>query len=86
MKVAIYSRIFESTQQKDLQTFFDELNNEKIVPVIYQDFFLEIKAYVTLPDTVEIFTHHSELKEDIDFLISLGRRWHFTGCCNAGSG
>ena len=30
MKVAIYSRVLESTQQKDVQLFFDELDKEKI--------------------------------------------------------
>lgn len=72
MKVAIYSRIFEESQRKDVQTFFDELNNEKIVPVIYQPFFDAIRDHISLPDTFEIFTHHSELTEDIDFIISLG--------------
>jgi NAD+ kinase len=39
MKAAIYSRIMEDEQQKDVQLFFDELNKQKIEPIIFQHFF-----------------------------------------------
>lgn len=72
MKVAIYSRVLESTQQKDVQLFFDELYKEQIVPVLFQSFFNEIEPYITLPPAVEIFSGHEDLTDEIDFLISLG--------------
>lgn len=72
MKVAIYSRVLESTQQKDVQLFFDELEKEGIVPVIFAEFFEQATRYLSLPDTTETFSHHSQLTSDIDFLISLG--------------
>ena len=72
MKVAIYSRVLESTQQKDVQLFFDELHNEGIVPMIFKPFYEEMKPYITLPENTETFEHHQELTEEIEFLISLG--------------
>ena len=32
MKAAIYSRVMEEDQRKDVQLFFDELANQKIEP------------------------------------------------------
>lgn len=72
MKVAIYSRVLESTQQKDVQLFFDELENEKIIPVIFEPFLKEIKKHISLPPSIETFAGHTDLNEEIDFLISLG--------------
>ncbi len=72
MKVAIYSRVLESTQQKDVQLFFDELGKEGIVPVIFEPFFREVQPYLSFPPSVLTFSHHAELKNDVDFLISLG--------------
>ena len=72
MKVAIYSRVLESTQQKDVQLFFDELDREKIIPVVFEPFLTAIKKYISLPSSTETFANHTELTEEIDFLISLG--------------
>ena len=64
--------MLESTQQKDVQLFFDELEKEGIVPVIFADFFEQATRYLSLPATTETFSHHTQLTPDIDFLISLG--------------
>jgi NAD+ kinase len=72
LKVAIYSRVFELAQQKDVQLFFDELDKEHIVPVVFKSFFEEAKDKLKLPGSVEIFSGHEGLTEDIDFVISLG--------------
>lgn len=72
MKVAIYSRVLESTQQKDIQLFFDELDREHIVPVIFDSFLGEVNPHISLPSSTETFSRHEDLTEDIDFVISLG--------------
>ncbi len=72
MKVAIYSRVLESTQHNFVQLFFDELEKEEIQPVIFSEFHQKLTQYVTLPSNTETFSHHSQLTGDIDFLISLG--------------
>lgn len=72
MKVAIYSRVLESTQQKDVQLFFDELEKEGIIPVVYTEFYEQAVRHLSLPHNTEVFSHHSHLTAEIDFLISLG--------------
>lgn len=72
LKVAIYSRVLESTQQKDIQLFFDELEKEQIIPVVFKPFFNEIKTHLNLPLVSETFSGNKDLTEDIDFVISLG--------------
>ncbi len=72
MKVAIYSRVLESTQQKDVQLFFDELAREQIEPVVFKPFLEEINGRLNLPADCETFSGHEDLTTEIDFVISLG--------------
>jgi NAD+ kinase len=72
MKVAIYSRVLESTQQKDIQLFFDELEREQIVPVVFHEFLTELHRHLSLPADTKSFLGPNDLTEDIDFVISLG--------------
>ncbi|MES2881193.1 MAG: NAD kinase [Bacteroidota bacterium] len=72
MKVAIYSRVLDSTQQQYVQLFFDELQKEAIIPIVFRPYFEEIKTHISLPSNTSTFTDHTDLVEDIDFLVSLG--------------
>lgn len=72
MKVAIYSRVLEQSQQKDVQLFFDELDREGIVPVVHGSFLSEMQGNVSLPANTQKFASSADLSEDIDFFVSLG--------------
>ncbi len=72
MKAAIYSRIMEHGQQENVQVLFDELENQKIEPVIFGPFFEQIKTSIRLPSNTTIFTLSEDLTDDIEFIISLG--------------
>lgn len=72
MKAAVYSRVFEDEQKKDVQLFFNELAVQKIEPVIYQDFFEQIKNKIDLPAATTIFSDSDDLTEETEFIISLG--------------
>ncbi|MBC7875056.1 MAG: NAD kinase [Ferruginibacter sp.] len=72
MKAAIYSRIMENDQQKDVQSFFDELATQKIEPVIFQPFFEQIKESIQLPADTKTFSLAEDLTDGIEFIISLG--------------
>jgi NAD+ kinase len=72
LKAAVYSRVLEPGQQKDVQLFFDELYKEDIEPVIFRQFYDEIKHHIKLPPQFSIFSDSHDLSEEIDFLISLG--------------
>jgi NAD+ kinase len=64
--------VLDGSQQKDIQLFLDELNNEGIVPVIYQHFLDQLRGNITLPDSTEVFSHSQDLSDKIDFFVSMG--------------
>lgn len=72
MKAAIYSRVMEDDQQKEVQLFFDELTRQKIEPVIFHHFFDQIKDVITLPADTETFALSEDLTDEIEFIFSLG--------------
>lgn len=72
MKAAIYSRVLEEEQRKDVQLFFDELARQKIEPVIFHPFFEQLKNSISLPSSAKVFSRAEELTEEIEFIISLG--------------
>jgi len=72
MKAAIYSRILEADQQENVQLFFDELEKQKIEPVIFQQFFEQIKNNIRLPASTTNFSLSEDLTDEIEFIISLG--------------
>ena len=72
MKAAIYSRVYEDEQQKDVQLFFDELAAHDIAPVIFHDFFVQICNKINLPADTVTFSAAADLTEETEFIISLG--------------
>ncbi len=72
MKAAIYSRLMEDDQRKDVQVFFDELAKQKITPVVFHHFFEQIKNSIDLPADTITFSDSADLKDEIEFIISLG--------------
>jgi predicted site-specific integrase-resolvase len=47
MKVAIYSRVYESDQKEDIQRLLQELEANNIQAVIYRGFFEQIKQDIS---------------------------------------
>lgn len=72
MKAAIYSRVLENEQRTDVQLFFDELANQKIEPVIFNDYFEQLKEVIQLPANTKTFSLSEDLTDEIEFIISLG--------------
>jgi NAD+ kinase len=64
--------VLESTQRKDVQLFFNELEKEQIIPVVFRSFLEEMRPHIQLPEGIETFSRHEDLNDEIDFLISLG--------------
>lgn len=59
-------------QRNDIQSFFDELGHQQIIPVIHQHFFEEIKNIINLPADATTFTGADDLTDEVEFIISLG--------------
>jgi NAD+ kinase len=72
LKVAIYSRVLEASQQQYVQTLLDELQREEIKASVYQPYYSEVKDTLNFAPDVEVFRDHSDLTDEIDFVISLG--------------
>jgi NAD+ kinase len=72
MKAAIYSRVMEDNQREDVQSFFDELDKQKIEPIIFQQFFDQIKDIIHLPSNTRTFSLSEDLNSEVEFIISLG--------------
>ncbi len=72
MRVAIYSRGLEKDQLADLQMLVSELKEQSITPVYYKPFFDNSCLSATVDPSAETFFTHDDLKNDIEFLISLG--------------
>lgn len=73
MKAAIYSRVLESEQHKDVQLFFDELEQQKIEPVVFKGFADQLSAAnIRLPSGAGSFAFSEDLNNEIEFIISLG--------------
>ena len=72
MKVAIYSRVMDDEQKQDLQLFFDEVSKQKLQPVIFNQFFEQIKKSISLPGNAAVFHAPEEITPEIQAIISLG--------------
>src|SRR5258706_9621205 len=72
MMAAIYSRVMEEEQEKDVQLFFDELAKQNIEPVIFQHFYDQIKHKINLAPDSKTFSLSEHLHDDIEFIITLG--------------
>lgn len=72
MKAAIYSRVLDKDQHTDVQSFFDELEQQKIEPVIFKSFFDQLEGNIKLPADTKTFSFSEDLTEEIEFIISLG--------------
>jgi len=72
MKAAIYSRIFDTEHKEEVQLFFDELELQKIEPVIFHHFYEQIRSEIRIPEDTRTFTLSEDLTEEIEFIISLG--------------
>src|SRR5689334_14506213 len=72
MKAAIYSRVMEPDQQQHVQLFFDELDKQKIEPIIYQQFYEQVKDLIRLPADSQTFSFAEDLTTEVEFIISLG--------------
>jgi NAD+ kinase len=72
MKIAIYSRGIENDQNKDMDSFLEELYAHNVEPVFFQDFFNKFYSAVTIKGKYSTFNSAEDLDDSIDCMISLG--------------
>lgn len=72
MQAAVYSRVYDPSQQAEWQLLFDEMERQQIRPVIFRDFYDQLSGSVRLPEGAGQFATTHELSDDIEFIISFG--------------
>ena len=72
MKVAIYSRVFEAAQQPDIQLLMGALERNNITPVIFEDFYRQIREAIHFEQEPLLFQSSEDLDQSFECLISLG--------------
>ncbi|MBI9054322.1 MAG: NAD kinase [Bacteroidales bacterium] len=73
MRVAIYGRNFEEGFKEYIKKFFEILNQNNVQIVVFKEFYDFLRKIIDLKnDSIEVFTKHTELKENIDLLFSIG--------------
>ena len=72
MKVAIYSRGLDKEYEEHLIVLLQELQRFNIQAVVYVNLLIHLQAISQTKYTLQSFRNHTELDENIQFLISLG--------------
>nr|WP_294903046.1 NAD kinase [uncultured Lacibacter sp.] len=72
MKVAIYSRVFESDQTEDIQRLLHELKANNIQVLVYRGFYEQIKHSVQFDEEPLLFHSSEDLDDSLECMISLG--------------
>jgi NAD+ kinase len=62
----------EENQRVDVQLFLDELAKQRIEPVIFHNFFEQIKDIIRLPDNTSVFSASEDISDEVEFIVSLG--------------
>ncbi|MCC7302306.1 MAG: NAD kinase [Bacteroidia bacterium] len=72
MKIAVYGRMIDNNRTTPVQELFDLLGKEKVEVLIHEPFMNFIKDRLRLPDQLQTFLSHDDLRNRADFLFSLG--------------
>jgi NAD+ kinase len=72
MKVAIYSRVYESDQKEDVQRLLQELKDQHIDVSMYRGFYEQIRQDISFDTEPTLFHSSEDLNDSFECMISLG--------------
>jgi NAD+ kinase len=72
VKVAVYGRLFSDSFTPFVQEFFSKLSELKVELFIYEPFSDYLKARIDIKSECSVFTRHTEIKDNVRFLFSIG--------------
>ena len=72
MKIAIFGKSLPEENKAYIQQLFQKLESVGASLLIYEKFYKRISKYISLKQDVSLFTDHNDIKEDVDFLFSIG--------------
>ena len=71
-KIAIFGTVFSEPNKSYIQDFFIKLQKEKIKLLVYSEFHAFLDSIGIQLKNVQLFKTHNELKNNADFLVSIG--------------
>ncbi len=73
MKITIYGKTFNPGFNPYIKELFDKLEQNDVEIVVFRSFFDFIRKEVGIDaKAADIFENHDDIKEDVDFMISIG--------------
>jgi len=72
MKIAIFGKSLPEENKSYVQQLFQKLESVGVSLFIYEPFYKKLSKYVSLNQDISLFTDHNGIKEDVDFLFSIG--------------
>ncbi|MFZ4398393.1 MAG: NAD kinase [Bacteroidales bacterium] len=72
MKIAIFGKNINKDSVDYLNLLFEKLEQSGISIMVYEPFFNIIKLHLPLNKTVETFTIHTQIRNHVNFLLSIG--------------
>lgn len=72
MKVAIYGRSFDDSFSIYIQELFDEIFSFNWQVTVYEPYLAYLKPRLDISDNLNSFRRHTDIKDDVDLLISIG--------------
>ena len=72
MKIAIYGRPFNKNIVTFIQQLFDTLTKADVEWIIHESLWSYLKPKIKSKSSVNTFSNHSEIKNVVDFLFSIG--------------
>ena len=72
MKIALFGKGFNNESIEYIKLLVDKLEHAGISIMVYEPFFKTIAKIIHFNQTVEVFTNHTQIRHQADFLLSIG--------------
>jgi NAD+ kinase len=72
MNIALFGKSLSDNHQEHLIQLFSKLDSYNVSLHIYEPFHNLIKDKIKYSSAIETFTHHDDIKGEVDFLFSIG--------------
>lgn len=72
MRIALFGKTIGDADQPHIQKLIHRLENINARITVYEDFFSSIAPLVKFEKDADIFNHYQDIKDETDFMISIG--------------
>jgi NAD+ kinase len=72
MNIALFGKSYTTERAPFLRQLIDKLIDSGVGLTIYKPYYALITQYLKLPSSINVFEHHSEIRQSTDVLFSIG--------------